>query len=61
MIRRVFDATQGVLQLPALVQALAREGTETVGSKSPEEFAAYVAEDAKFWVRLVKDAKLTAE
>ena len=61
VIRRVFDATQGVLQLPALVQALAREGTETVGSKSPEEFAAYVAEDAKFWVRLVKDAKLTAE
>ena len=61
VIRRLFDATQGVLQLPALVQALAREGTETVGSKSPEEFAAYVAEDAKFWVRLVKDAKLTAD
>ncbi len=60
-IRRLHEATQGVLQLPELRQALAREGTETTGSKSPEEFAAFVAEDAKFWVRLVRDSKLTAE
>ena len=60
-IRRLHEATQGVLQLPEVRQALAREGTETTGSKSPEEFAAFVAEDAKFWVRLVRDSKLTAE
>ena len=60
-IRRLHEATQGVLQLPEVRQALAREGTETIGSKSPEEFAAFVAEDAKFWVRLVRDSKLTAE
>ena len=60
-IRRLHEATQGVLQLPDLRQALAREGTETTGSKSPEEFATFVAEDAKFWVRLVRDSKLTAE
>jgi len=59
--RRLHEATQGVLQLPEVRQALAREGTETTGSKSPEEFAAFVAEDAKFWVRLVRDSKLTAE
>ncbi len=60
-IRRMHEATQGVLQLPEVRQALAREGTETSGSKSPEEFAGFVAEDAKFWVRLVRDSKLTAE
>ena len=57
-IRRLHEATQSVLQLPEVRQALAREGTETTGSQSPEEFAAFVAEDAKFWVRLVKDSKL---
>jgi len=36
--------------------AFAREGTETAPSKSSEEFAAYLAEDNKFWVRLVKDS-----
>ena len=60
-IMRLHEATQGVLQLPVVRQALAREGTETIGSKSPEEFAAFVAEDAKFWVRLVRDSKLTAD
>jgi len=60
-IRRLHEATQGVLQLPEVKQALAREGTETTGSKSPEDFAAFVAEDAKFWLPLVRDSKLTAE
>ncbi len=60
-IRRVHEAAQGVLQLPEARQALAREGAETTGSKSPEEFAAFVAEDAKFWVRLVEDSRLTPE
>jgi tripartite-type tricarboxylate transporter receptor subunit TctC len=60
-IRRLHEATQGVLQLPEVRQALAREGTETVGSRSPEEFAAFVAEDARFWVRLVRESRLTLD
>jgi len=60
-IRRLHEATQAVLQLPEVRQALAREGTETVGSRSPEEFAAFVAEDARFWVRLVRDSRLTLD
>jgi len=36
--------------------AFAREGTETAGSRSTDEFSAFLAEDAKFWVRLVKDS-----
>ena len=61
VIRRIFDAAAQVVQLPDVRQAFAREGTETASSKSPEEFAAYVAEDAKFWVRLVKDARITVD
>ena len=60
-IKRLHEATQGVLQLPEVRQALAREGTETAGSKGPEEFSAFVAEDAKFWVKLVKDSRLTVD
>jgi hypothetical protein len=41
--------------------ALAREGTEVALSKSPEEFAAFVAEDSKFWVKLAKESGATAD
>ncbi len=61
VIKRIFEATAQVVQLPAVRTAFAREGTETATSKSPEEFAAFVAEDAKFWVRLVRDAKITVD
>jgi len=40
---------------------LAREGTEIAVSRSPEDFAAFLAEDAKFWVKLVKDSGATAD
>jgi tripartite-type tricarboxylate transporter receptor subunit TctC len=59
--RRMFDATAAVVALPALGKALEREGTEAAGSKSPEEFAAFIAEDAKLWARLVKDAGVKAD
>ena len=61
VIKRIFDATAQVVQLPEVRQAFAREGTETAASKSPEDFAAFVADDARFWVRLVKDAKITID
>ena len=40
--------------------ALAREGTEVSLSKSPIEFAEFLAQDEKFWVKLVKDTGATA-
>ena len=61
VINRIFEASAQVVQLPAVRQAFAREGTEAATSKSPDEFAAFVAEDAKFWVRLVRDAKITVD
>jgi len=55
-VKKVFESNAMALQDAAVKAAFAREGTETAGSKSPEEFAAFLAEDAKFWVRLVKDS-----
>ncbi len=56
IIRKLYDATAKVIQLPEVGKALAREGTETSGSKSPEDFGAFLAEDAKLWTRLVRDS-----
>ena len=39
---------------PEVEAALAREGTEVALSKSPDDFAAFLVEDNRFWARLVK-------
>ncbi len=56
VIRKLFDATISALQQSEVKQAFAREATETAASRSPEEFTAFLADDAKFWVRLVKES-----
>jgi tripartite-type tricarboxylate transporter receptor subunit TctC len=56
IIKKLFDATISALQQPEVKPAFARQGTETAASRSPDEFAAFLAEDAKFWVRLVKES-----
>lgn len=61
IVKRLFDATQQALQQPPVKAALAREGTEVSLSASPESFALFLAEDAKFWVKLVKDADVKSE
>ncbi len=61
VVKRLFDATQQALSQPAVRTALAREGTEVSLSASPENFANFLVEDAKFWVKLVKDADVKAE
>ena len=38
-----------------------REGTDVTLSQSPDQFAAFLNEDAKFWVKLVKDAGVKLE
>ena len=42
-------------------ETLAREGTEVSLSASPEKFAEFLVEDGRFWVQLVKSAKVTLE
>ena len=57
VVRKLFDATSQALKLPEIARMLAREGTETSGSTSPEDFAAFLAEDAKLWERIVKEGE----
>lgn len=54
--KKIFDATQIALTDPKVKAALAREGTDVDLSKSPEQFAGFLNEDAKFWIQLVKSA-----
>src|SRR2546427_5460076 len=56
VVKGLFDATGVVLQNAEVNRALAREGTETSGSRSPQDFAAFLAEDTLLWTRLVKDS-----
>jgi tripartite-type tricarboxylate transporter receptor subunit TctC len=61
IVGRLFEATSAALKLEQVQAGLAREGTETAGSRSPADFAAFLQEDAKLWARLVKEANLKPE
>jgi tripartite-type tricarboxylate transporter receptor subunit TctC len=55
-VRKLFDAASQAVKAPQTAKALAPHGTEAVASASPEEFAAFLAQDAKLWARLVKES-----
>ena len=61
IVKKLYAATIEAAQKPEFKAALAREGTEVELSASPEAFAAFLAEDAKFWVKLAKDSGATAD
>ncbi len=61
IVRKLYDAAASAASRPEYKATLAREGTEVALSHSPEEFAAFLAEDAKFWVKLAKDSGATAD
>ena len=61
IVKKLFDAIVSAGQRPEVKATLAREGTEVALSKSTEEFAAFLAEDAKFWVKLAKDSGAKAD
>ncbi|HEY0884673.1 MAG TPA: tripartite tricarboxylate transporter substrate binding protein [Ramlibacter sp.] len=56
IVKKIFDAAAATMEQPAIKAALAREGTAVDVSRSPEQFVAFLEQDAKFWVKLVKDA-----
>ncbi len=58
IVKKLFEATRTAMSQPSVKAALAREGTEVALSNSPEAFATFLAEDSKFWTRLVKDAQV---
>lgn len=61
IIQKIFDATQVALKNPNLKAALAREGTDISTSASPAAFAKFLAEDEKFWVKLVKTTEVSVD
>ena len=61
VVRKLYEVTNQVVKAPETARILAREGTETAGSASPEEFAKFLLEDAKLWARLVKESGAKAE
>lgn len=61
IVKRLFEATVAAGQKPEVKAALAREGTEVALSNSTEEFAAFLAEDARLWVRLAKESGAKAD
>lgn len=61
IVKKIFDATIAAAQRPEVKATLAREGTEVALSRSPEEFAAFLSEDAKFWIQLARQSGATAD
>jgi tripartite-type tricarboxylate transporter receptor subunit TctC len=61
IVKKLFEAITVAAQRPEVKATLAREGTEVALSHSPQEFAAFLVEDAKFWVRLAKESGATAD
>jgi tripartite-type tricarboxylate transporter receptor subunit TctC len=61
IVNKIYEATVTAMQQASIKLALAREGTEVSLSASPEQFASFLVEDGKFWVQLVKSAKVKVE
>ena len=59
IVTAVFDAATRAVQQPEVKAVLQREGTEVLLSKSPQDFARYLADDTAFWVRLVRQSGIT--
>ena len=61
IVKKLFEAITVAAQRPEVKATLGREGTEVALSRSPEEFASFLAEDARLWVRLAKESGATAD
>jgi tripartite-type tricarboxylate transporter receptor subunit TctC len=59
--RKLFHATQDVLQRADVKALLAREGADVAPSRSPEEFAAFLEGANRSWAKLVRDAGVKTE
>jgi tripartite-type tricarboxylate transporter receptor subunit TctC len=61
IVKKLFEATTAAMGQPEVKETLAREGTEVALSRSPEEFAAFLTEDSRFWARLAKESGATID
>ncbi len=58
VVQKIYDAAVIAMSDPKVKEGLAREGTETSVSKSPEDFDEFLAKEDKFWVNLAKSADI---
>ena len=56
VVMKLFESTSRALQDPRFQELMARDGTETPASKSPEDFAAFVREEARVTAKVIKDS-----
>ena len=61
VVKIIHDAAATAMKQPGVADALARQGTEVSLSGSPEKFAEFLETDNRFWVDLVKSAKVTVD
>jgi len=61
IVQKIFEATQTALRQPNVKNSLEREGTDVSLSTSPAQFVKFLADDEKFWVKLVKSAEVTVD
>jgi tripartite-type tricarboxylate transporter receptor subunit TctC len=61
IVKKLYEATIKAAQEAKYKEILAREGTEVMLSRSPEEFAAFLREDEKLWVKLAKESGARAD
>ena len=56
IVKRLFDASVQALQDARLKEVLARDGTETMSSRSPEAFAAFLREETQVTARVIRES-----
>ncbi len=56
VVMRLFEATSQALRDPKFREIMSKDGTETPGSKSPEEFAAFVREEVRITAKAIRDS-----
>ena len=61
IVKTIHEAVKTAMQQPSVKAALAREGTEVSLSATPDQFSGFLAEDSKFWVKLVKSANVKVD
>jgi tripartite-type tricarboxylate transporter receptor subunit TctC len=61
VVKKLFDTSVAVLQMPHIKERLAREGLEVDTSASPQEFATFVHKEIPFWAKIVKESGATAD
>jgi tripartite-type tricarboxylate transporter receptor subunit TctC len=60
-VAKLYATTLQVMETPEVRKRLADSGVEVVTSKSPEEFAEFVARETERWAQVVKEAGATVD